>query len=165
MKAIDLKEIFESGHHENVQAYLNFLDPLEIVDLFYLIDAEHYPKVLDNLDNEELADIFPLFEKSLFDEITEILTTDQITQIFNHLETDDAAYLIKMLSDEKRDLVLPRLTKMVQINRILSYPEESAGSIMQTEVCLIREGMSVKEAVDAIRRQKKILGKVVFPKK
>ncbi|MBC97157.1 MAG: magnesium transporter [Halobacteriovoraceae bacterium] len=161
MKAIDLKEIFESGHHENVQAYLNFLDPLEIVDLFYLIDAEHYPKVLDNLDNEELADIFPLFEKSLFDEITEILTTDQITQIFNHLETDDAAYLIKMLSDEKRDLVLPRLTKMVQINRILSYPEESAGSIMQTEVCLIREGMSVKEAVDAIRRQKKILGKVV----
>ncbi len=160
MKAIDLKEIFESGHHENVQAYLNFLDPLEIVDLFYIIDSEHYPKVIDNLEESELAEIFPLFEKSLFDELIEILSTEKITRIFNYLETDDAAYLIKMLPYTKRDLVLPRLTKMVQINRILSYPEESAGSIMQTEVCLVKEGMSVKEAVDAIRRQKKILGKV-----
>ncbi len=161
MKAIDLKEIFESGHHENVQAYLNFLDPLEIVDLFYIIDSDHYPIVIDNLDEDELAEIFPLFEKSLFDELIEILSVDQITRIFNYLETDDAAYLIKMLPEDKKDLILPRLTKMVQINRILSYPEESAGSIMQTEVCLIREGMSVKEAVDAIRRQKKIIGKVV----
>jgi len=160
MKAIDLKEIFESGHHENVQAYLNFLDPLEIVDLFYIIDSEHYPKVIDNLEESELAEIFPLFEKSLFDELIEILSTEKITRIFNYLETDDAAYLIKMLPYTKRDLVLPRLTKMVQINRILSYPEESAGSIMQTEVCLVKEGMTVKEAVDAIRRQKKILGKV-----
>ena len=161
MKAIDLKEIFESGHHENIQAYLNFLDPLEVVDLFYLIDEEHYQKVLDNLDDEELAEIFPLFEKSLFDEIIEILSVDHITQVFNLLETDDAAYLIKMLDDEKRDQILPRLTKMTQINRILSYPEESAGSIMQTEVCLLREGMVIKEAVDAIRRQKRILGKVL----
>ena len=160
MKAIDLKEIFESGHHENVQAYLNFLDPLEIVDLFYIIDSEHYPKIIDNLEESELAEIFPLFEKSLFDELIEILSTEKITRIFNYLETDDAAYLIKMLPYTKRDLVLPRLTKMVQINRILSYPEESAGSIMQTEVCLVKEGMTVKEAVDAIRRQKKILGKV-----
>lgn len=161
MKAIDLKEIFESGQHKNVQAYLNFLDPLEIVDLFYIIDQSHYQSVIDNLDEEELAEIFPLFEKSLFDKLIELLSIEQITSVFNLLETDDAASLLKTLPDDKKSLVLPNLTKVVQINRILSYPEDSAGSIMQTEVCLLTEGMSVKEAVAAIRRQKKVLGKVV----
>ncbi len=160
MKAIDLKEIFESGQQENIQAYLNFLDPLEVVDLFYLIDEEHYQVILDSLDDEELAGIFPLFEKSLFDEIIEILTPEKILTVFNLLETDDAAYLLKMLSEEQMHNLLPQLQKEKQIKRILSFPEESAGSIMQTEVCLLREGMTCKEAVESIRRQKKTLGKV-----
>lgn len=160
MKAIDLKEIFESGQQENIQAYLNFLDPLEVVDLFYLIDEDHYQTILDSLDDDELADIFPLFEKSLFDEIVEILPPEKILSIFNLLETDDAAYLLKMLPEDKMLELLPQMQKERQIKRILSYPEESAGSIMQTEVCLLREGMTCKEAVESIRRQKKTLGKV-----
>lgn len=160
VKAIDLKEIFESGQQENIQAYLNFLDPLEVVDLFYIIGEEHYPVILESLEDEELAGIVTLFEQSLFDKIIEILGLEKLIIIFNLLETDDAAYLIKMLPENLQEAVLPQLTKESQIKRILSYPEESAGSIMQTEVCLLREGMTCKEAVESIRRQKKLLGKV-----
>ena len=160
MKAIDLKEIFESGQQENIQAYLNFLDPLEVVDLFYIIGEEHYQTILESLDDEELAEIFSLFEKSLFDEIIGTLSDERILNVFNLLETDDAAYLLKMLPESQMDTLLPRLEKVRQIQKILSYPEESAGSIMQTEVCLLREGMTCKEAVESIRRQKRALGKV-----
>jgi len=160
VKAIDLKEIFESGQQENIQAYLNFLDPLEVVDLFYIIGEEHYPVILESLEDEELAGIVTLFEQSLFDKIIEILGLEKLITIFNLLETDDAAYLLKMLPENLQEAVLPQLTKESQIKRILSYPEESAGSIMQTEVCLLREGMTCKEAVESIRRQKKLLGKV-----
>ncbi|MEC7276498.1 MAG: magnesium transporter [Bdellovibrionota bacterium] len=160
MKAIDLKEIFESGQQENIQAYLNFLDPLEVVDLFYIIGEEHYQTILESLDDEELAEIFSLFEKSLFDEIIGTLSDERILNVFNLLETDDAAYLLKMLPESQMDTLLPRLEKVRQIQKILSYPEESAGSIMQTEVCLLREGMTCKEAVESIRRQKRVLGKV-----
>jgi magnesium transporter len=160
VKAIDLKEIFESGQQENIQAYLNFLDPLEVVDLFYIIGEEHYQTILESLDDEELAEIFSLFEKSLFDEIIGTLSDERILNVFNLLETDDAAYLLKMLPESQMDTLLPRLEKVRQIQKILSYPEESAGSIMQTEVCLLREGMTCKEAVESIRRQKRVLGKV-----
>jgi magnesium transporter len=155
-----LKEIFDGGHQENIQAYLNFLDPLEVVDLFYIVDQEHYPVILESLDDDELAGIFPLFEKSLFDDITRLIPNEKLIEIFNLIETDDIAYLLKLMSEEDMEEMLPKLVKSVQVKRILSYPEESAGSIMQTEVCLLREGMTCKEAVESIRKQKKSLGKV-----
>jgi magnesium transporter len=165
VKANDLKEIFESGQKENVQAYLNFLDPLEVVDLFYLIDEEHYPTILESLEDEELANIFPLFEKSLFEDITEIMSDEDIVRVFNYLDSDDAAYIFKLFSEGKEEergtLILDQLVKSSAIKRVMSYPDESAGSIMQTEVCLLKEGMSIKESVDAIRSQKKLLGKVI----
>lgn len=160
MKATDLKEIFESGQRENVQAYLNFLDPLEVVDLFYLIDEEFYPVILQSLDDDELANIFPLFEKSLFDSITEIMGNDHLIQVFDHLDSDDAAYMFKLFDDEKGEEILESMAKKQAIKRILSYPDESAGSIMQTELCSLKEGMTIKESVESIRRQKKTLGKV-----
>lgn len=160
MKAIDLKEIFNGGQQENIQAYLNFLDPLEVVDLFYIVEAEYYPIILESLDNDELADIMPLFEKSLLDEVFLILSFEKIIDVFNLIETDDIAYLLKLLPDEMREKILPQLDKNSQVLEILSYPEDSAGSIMQTELCLLQEGMSCKEAVESIRKQKKILGKV-----
>ncbi|CAN0007625.1 unnamed protein product, partial [Chrysoparadoxa australica] len=160
VKAIDLKEIFEGGQQENIQAYLNFLDPLEVVDLFYIVDPSHYPIILNSLDDDELAGIFPLFEKSLFDQIVQLIPSEQLIEIFNLIETDDIAYLLKLLPDEKSEEMLPKLKKANQVKKILSYPEESAGSIMQTEVCLLREGMTCKEAVESIRKQKKSLGKV-----
>lgn len=160
VKVIDLKEIFEGGHQENIQAYLNFLDPLEVVDLFYIVEKEHYPVILESLDDDELAGIFPLFERSLFEDIVDILSREKLLVIFNLLETDDAAYLLKMLEPAVMTEVMPLLDKRAQIEKILSYPEESAGSIMQTEVCTLQEGMSCKEAVESIRKQKKFLGKV-----
>jgi len=160
VKATDLKEIFESGQRENVQAYLNFLDPLEVVDLFYLIDEEFYPVILQSLDDDELANIFPLFEKSLFDSITEIMGNDHLIQVFDHLDSDDAAYMFKLFDDEKGEEILESMAKKQAIKRILSYPDESAGSIMQTELCSLKEGMTIKESVESIRRQKKTLGKV-----
>ena len=118
VKAIDLKEIFEGGQQENIQAYLNFLDPLEVVDLFYIVENNHYPIIIESLDDEELAGIFPLFEKSLFDDIVEILSREKLLIIFNLLETDDAAYLLKMLPESIMGEVLPELTKKSQIEKI-----------------------------------------------
>ncbi len=164
MKANDLKKIFENGERENIQAYLNFLDPLEVVDLFYVIEEEYYPIILESLEDDELAKIFPLFERGLFENITDLMVDADLIKIFNYLESDDAAHLIKLFHEGKLEhrgnLILDELFKCSAIKRIMSYPDDSAGSMMQTEVCLLNEGMTIKESVDAIRKQKKILRKV-----
>lgn len=161
MKSLDLKEIFEEGHEENIKAYLNFLDNLEIVDLFYLVNDDYYKVIIDKLDDETLAEILPFFEKSLAEKVIELIDPDRRIVIFDLIETDDAAYLLRSLEEEEKDIILPKLSKRIQIERIMSYPEGCAGSIMQSEVCILKEEMSVKESIDAIKLQKRKLGEIL----
>ena len=160
MQGIDFKNIFKQGQDENIRAYLNFLGPLEIVDLFYLVGEEHYAKILKKLDVQTLATIFPLFGKGLFINLIELLEDADFIPIFNRLETDDAAYLLRLFGEERRQNVLSGLEKREQILKVLSYPEESAGSIMQTEVCLLKGEMKIEEAIKSIRQQKEVLGEI-----
>ncbi len=160
VKAIDLKDIFENGKDENVQAYLNFLDHLEIVDLLYILDEDYYPKTIEKLDNEMLAEILPLLESGLLDSICDAMSQVRLINVIDLLETDDAAHIIRELDDLGFTHLLDQIAKKRQVEKILSYPKDSAGSIMQLELCLLREGITAKEAVESIRSQKKLLGDV-----
>lgn len=159
MKAIDLKDIFERGKDENVKAYLNFLDHLEVVDLLYLLDDAYYARTVEKLDNEVLAEVLPELEDGILDDICRVMSEARLINVIDLLETDDAAHIVRTLSVDEEKL-LSLMAKGDQVRKILSYPKESAGSIMQTELCLLREGITAKEAVEAIRQQKRLLGDV-----
>jgi magnesium transporter len=160
VKAIDLKDIFEQGKDDNIRAYLNFLDHLEIVDLLYILDSDYYTKTVDILDNETISEVLPLLEASVLVELCNSMSPSRLTHIVNLLETDDAAHIIRQLDEEHGHRLLATLDKSQQIGKILSYPKDSAGSIMQTELCLLQEGVLAKDAIEAIRLQKRLLGNV-----
>lgn len=160
MRELDLKEIFEQGQDENIRAYLNFLNPLEVVDAFYLISENEYANIVSRLSYRTLANSFPFFERSLFERVIEHLGDDDLVNIFNKMESDDVSHLLRMMEEQRQESIIPKLSNSTQIREILSHPEESAGSIMQTEVCLIHPAITVKEAIELIRKQKKILGEV-----
>jgi len=159
VKAIDLKDIFERGKDENVKAYLNFLDHLEVVDLLYLLDDSYYGRTIENLDNNVLADVLPALEPGLLDDICAQMSEARLVNIINLLKTDDAAHIVRTLEGGEERL-LDVITKGQQVRKILSFPKDSAGSIMQTELCMLKEGITAKEAVESIRKQKSLLGEV-----
>ena len=78
------------------------------------------------------------------------------------METDDAASLLRLCEKERQEQLLPPIKKNGEILEILSYPKESAGSIMQTEVCVLREGLLIEEAIESIRVQKQLLKHVFY---
>jgi magnesium transporter len=160
MREIDLKEIFEQGKDENIRAYLNFLNPLEVVDAFYLIDENEYSNIVSRLSYRTFANSFPFFERSLFEKVIVHLKDEDLVNIFNKMESDDVSHLLRTMDEQRQQVIIPKLAHSLQIQEILSHPEESAGSIMQTEVCIIHPHISVKQAIELIRKQKKILGEV-----
>ena len=161
MKAVDLKQIIERGDDENVQAYLNFLEDLELVDLFYIIDEELNSTVISKISNETLSSIFPFFEKSTLEKIIKHISEAQLIKILNGMETDDVAYTFRELSNVLTMDLLNLLDKKDQVIKILSFPAESAGSIMQSEVCVLNDEMTIGEAIESLRKQKQILGEII----
>lgn len=158
---MDLKDIFDQGEEENIDAYVNFLDSVELVDLFYLIDEDYYQKILTRLKDTSIADILPYFEKSLLVKITELISDSRLTHILDFMQTDDAAYVLRSMDEHRSHGLIKTLKKANQIARVLSFPEETAGAIMQTEVCVLLVNKTAKECVESIRIQKKQLGDVI----
>ena len=122
--------------------------------------------ILDDLEDEEALKIFRLLPKSM------------AADVFADLELDDQQYIIQSLSDREASIIIDNLmaddaTDLLEempanvvkrilanaspetradINHLLRYPEDSAGSIMTVEFVDLKENMTVQDAIERIRQ-------------
>jgi magnesium transporter len=74
-------------------------------------------------------------------------------ELVEELPTDDAADLVGELTAGEREAVLAEVEDRTEVDRLLEYPEDSAGGLMTADVVTVREDASVAQAIEAIRRQ------------
>lgn len=122
--------------------------------------------ILEELSGEELIKIFRILPKSIAADVfaylpieTEqtiitALTDREAANIINNLMADDATDLMEEMpaSVVKRLLANASSETRRDINHLLRYPEDSAGSIMTVEFVDLKETLTVKQAIDRIRK-------------
>ncbi len=147
-----------------------------------LIDEKQYSKIKDLLSKmyeHDIADILEELEEKELIKVFRLLPKSQAADVFSYLDTDTQAKLISMLSDteavniindmaadDATDLidempanVVKRLLNKVDketrrdINQLLKYPDNSAGSIMTTEYIDLKEYNTVRDATKIIRQE------------
>src|SRR3989338_845113 len=69
------------------------------------------------------------------------------------METDDAADVIAELPEDDAETVLDGISREegVEVRKLLKYPEDSAGGIMQTELVSVSEDATVQETIEQVR--------------
>jgi len=84
-----------------------------------------------------------------------MLSDARLTAVLERLDTDDAADLLGKLPEERLDRLLRRASPEVRRNvaGLLTYPEDSAGGIMKTEVATAPATSTVRDVVDYIRKR------------
>ena len=149
-----LDALLESGRKAELRGALNMLNEVDI--------AEY----LDTLDNERVLMVFRLLPKDISADVFSYMDTDQQSRLMQALGDKEAMQLIDdMFVDDAVDIleelpagVVRRILlncdadKRALINRFLSYPENSAGSIMTIEYMEFHEGVTVGGAMAEIRR-------------
>ena len=77
----------------------------------------------------------------------------QVADIAGQLETDDAVALIEDLDRDEQQAVLERMEPddRAAVEEALSYPEESAGRLMQRDMCAVPEHWKVGQVIDYLR--------------
>ena len=78
---------------------------------------------------------------------------DYAAELVEELSSDDAADIVGVLAPDEREAVLSEVEDRADVERLLTYPEESAGGLMTTEVVAVSEDASLAEAIEEIRRQ------------
>jgi len=147
-------EAVEAGDTEAAHALAEPLHPADIADLVELTPAEQRPALVeaiaDLIDGDVLAEMNDWVREALVD----ALEPHQVADIAAELDTDDAVAIIEDMDAEDQREVLRALDPddRAAIEEALSYPEESAGRLMQRELVAVPEHWTVGDVLDYLRR-------------
>ncbi|ODU21931.1 MAG: magnesium transporter [Sphingomonas sp. SCN 67-18] len=151
-------ERVEQGDSEGARQLVDPLHPADIADLFELTPAEDRralaSALADLLDGDVLAEMNDYVREDLID----ALEPHEVADIATQLDTDDAVAIIEDMEEDDQRAVLRALAPddRAAIEEALSYPEESAGRLMQRDLIAVPEHWSVGDAIDYLRSNEEL---------
>ena len=134
------------------------MEPLhaaDIADLLEQISAFDRRRLVELYGEEFDGDLLTELDESIREEVIGILHPEVLAEAVRELESDDVVDLVEDLEDHQQEAILEVLedSDRVAVRQSLTYPEYSAGRLMQREVVMAPEHWNVGEAIDYMRDQ------------
>jgi magnesium transporter len=146
-------DLVDTGDVEAAREKVEPLHPADIADLVELTPADQRSAlaaaIAGLIDGDVLAEMNDWVRETLID----ALDPHEVAGIAAELDTDDAVAIIEDLEEEDQRAVLRALDPddRAAIEEALSYPEESAGRLMQRELIAVPEHWTVGDVLDFLR--------------
>lgn len=150
-----IKELLENKQYTSLRQALTELNDADIAVILENLDEEDRLKVFRILPKSMAADVFSYLEIDNQQMIITSLADKEAASIINNLMADDATDLLEEMPANIVKKLLANATPEVRrdINHLLQYPEDSAGSIMTVEFLDLKEHLTVQEAIERIRKR------------
>jgi magnesium transporter len=145
----------EAGDDEVARELVQPLHPADVADLIELArrdEREGLVKALAGIISPDvLAELNDFVREDLIDE----MEPQQVADLAGQMETDDAVALIEDLDEDEQQAVLEKMEPddRAAVEEALSYPEESAGRLMQRDLCAVPEHWKVGQVIDYLRSE------------
>ena len=134
---------------------LALLHPADIADLLEQIDETHRRDLLGLWKGGMDGDILSELDESLRLEVIRDLAPEDLAEAVRDLEVDDVVDLVEDLDGVQKGAILQVLEDVdrVAVEQSLTYPDQSAGRLMQRELVMAPAHWNVGQAIDFMRRQ------------
>ncbi len=142
-----------SGNRVNLTEVLEPLHPADIADLIEQLSTTDRARFIRLYDKEFYGEILAEIDEHIREEVISELSPDVLAEAVRDLESDDVVDLVEDLEEEQKETILGVLDEgdRVAVKSLLSYPEQSAGRLMQRKVVMAPEHWSVGMAIDFLR--------------
>ena len=149
-----IKELLEDGQYTRLRQRIADMNIADIAAVMEELKEEDMLKVFRILPKSMAADVFSYLEVENQQLIITSLSDREAANIINNLMSDDATDLLEEMPSNivKKLLANASAETRRDINHLLRYPEDSAGSIMTVEYVDLKENMTVEDAIQRIRQ-------------
>ena len=135
---------------------IELMEPLhaaDIADLLEQINPYDRARLIRLYDKEFDGDILSELDESVREEVINVLKPDFLAEAVRDMESDDVVDLLEDLEEPQQETILGALedSERVAAEQALSYPENSAGRLMQREVVMAPDHWTVGQAIDFMR--------------
>ena len=150
----ELKELAEQDDLHAFLARAKNVHPSDLADVLSALDEGARVRVISELPTDVASSVLAEMEAAEHpEELLLAVGPEYAAELVEELPTDDAADLVAELPAGDRQAVLEEITDRADVEKLLNYPEDSAGGLMTTAVVSVRDDATVAEAIEAIRRQ------------
>ena len=130
--------------------------PADLAILFRHFTLEEQTEIFTLMnENEHTAEFLTELDDSLVSELLSNENLERIASIIEKAPTSDQSGILNLLKDEKAQSVIELLNidEQEEIAEIMGYPEDSAGSLMNTEVFTLHESITAGDAIKTLQDQ------------
>ena len=149
-----IKVLLEEKKYSTLRDILTTMKPFDIAAVFEELQDEKTPILFRILPKELAAETFVEMDEDTQEFLIHGFSDNELKEGVDELFVDDAVDLIEEMPANVVKRILRQADKETrrQINELLKYPEDSAGSIMTTEFISLRPDMTAEMAIKRIRR-------------
>ena len=149
-----IKELLETRQYTRLRQKMADMNTADAAAVMEELEEEEQLKIFRILPKSMAADVFSYLEVDNQQSIIVSLSDKEAANIINHLMEDDATDLLEEMPANVVKKLLANANAEIRrdINHLLRYPEDSAGSIMTVEYVDLKESMTVEDAIARIRQ-------------
>lgn len=149
-----IRVLLEERKFNTLRDILTTMKPYDIAAIFEELQDEKTPILFRIMPKELAAETFVEMDDETQEFLIHGLSDSELKEVVDELFVDDAVDLIEEMPANVVKRILRQADKDMrkQINELLKYPEDSAGSIMTTEFIVLRPDMTAEMAIKRIRR-------------
>ncbi len=150
----EVRRLLDEKKYKELRELLCSEAPADVAKLFEQFPEDELPLMFRLLHKDFATDVFVEMDTDLQQALIESFTDRELEYIVDDLFLDDTVDIIEEMPANvvKRILSHADAEKRRQINQILHYPEDSAGTIMTTEFVELKSTFTAEDAFKTIRR-------------
>ena len=144
----------EAGDNETARAMVEPLHPADVADLIELAAGDEREGLVAALAGIVDADVYAELNEHVRETLIDEMDAAQVADLAGQLDTDDAVAIIEDMDRAEQQAVLSAMEPddRAAVEEALTYPEETAGRLMQRDLIAVPEHWTVGQVIDYLRK-------------
>lgn len=153
MNKIIFLKLLSQRELKAVRSILDVMNTVDIASLLSELEGKELALAFRLITKDKAAEVFANMSNSMQSSLINILTENELKDILEDMFLDDTVDLLEELPANVVTRILNTVDPKTreEINFLLQYPKDSAGSIMTTEYVHLNKSMTVQQAMDHIK--------------
>jgi magnesium transporter len=148
----------DAGDNETARALVEPLHPADVADLIELAAADEREGLVAALAEIVDADVYAELNEHVRETLLDEMGPERVADLAGQLDTDDAVAIIEDLDQDEQQAVLRAMEPddRAAVEEALTYPEETAGRLMQRDLIAVPEHWRVGQVLDYLRSSEEL---------
>lgn len=151
----NLKKLINNKKYVQLKSILNEMDEIELAEMLNDLELSDSSICFRLINKDKATQVFSLLDVTVASSLLNHFTLKESGMLIEDMAADDATDILEEMPANIVNKILKRCnpSTRLDINKLLKYQEDSAGSIMTVEYATLKENKTIKESISILKKE------------